>query len=253
MYNTVQKAGIMKRLSAWLLDIILLVTLAVGFMALLSYALDMDSQSAKMREIYNHYEETYGIDFFTTQEQFDQMTEEELAVYQEAADALAADEEANEVYTKMLTTTLLMLSLGIFGAFVILEFVVPLLLKNGQTLGKKAFGIALMRKDSVRITPFMLFVRSLLGKYTIETMIPVLLLVLLFFGYGGSTGLLLVGLILLAQVIVPLVTHNKTAIHDILACTVAVDMNTQMIFDTPEERDEYEEQLRKDRESRTDY
>lgn len=253
MYNVIQKAGIMKRLSAWLLDIILLVTLATGFIALLSNVLNMDERVREVKEVYTRYEETYGIDFSVTTEQLAEMTEEEQALYWEVAEILNEDEDANNAFMKFLSTMLLMLSLGIFGAFVILEFAVPLLLKNGQTLGKKAFGIALMRKDSVKITPFMLFARSLLGKYTIETMIPVLLLVMLFFGFIGGGGLLIVGLFLLAQVMVPLVTHNKTAIHDILACTVAVDMNTQMIFDTPEERDEYEEQLRKDRESREDY
>ncbi len=241
-----QKASLMKRLPAWLLDIILLVTLAVGAMTLVADVLDMDTHIGKMEEVYTRYEEEYGIDFSTTQEEFEKMSDEEWAIYETAAKALSEDEEANAIYTKVMTLSLTILSLGLLGAFAVLEFLIPLWLKNGQTLGKKAFGIALMRKDSVKITPFMLFARTLLGKYTIETMIPVLIGLMLFFGYIGSLGLLLIGLILLAQVIVPLVTRNKTAIHDILACTVAVDMNSQMIFDSPEALLEYQKELHAD-------
>ena len=48
---------------------------------------------------------------------------------------------------------------------------------------------------------------------------------------------------LLAQIIVPIVTRNKTALHDLLACTVAVDMSSQMIFDSVEEMEAYEAEI----------
>lgn len=238
-----QKASMLKRIPAWILDIILLITLATGMIAGLSYVLDMDAQFDAINAVYQRYEEEFDIDFATTNEELAAMDEEELARYEAAAEALAKDAEAQKAYEMTLNLTLITLSLGILGAFLILELLIPLLLKNGQTIGKKAFGVALVRKDGVKVTPFMLFVRTVLGKYTVETMIPVMLAVALFFGIVGMEGLLFLGLILLAQVVITLATHNKTGIHDIVACTVAVDLSSQMIFDSPEALMEYNKQL----------
>jgi len=132
---------------------------------------------------------------------------------------------------------------GFLGALFILEFLIPLWLKNGQTLGKKVFGVGLMRKDGIKVTTFMMFARTILGKYTIETMIPIFLLLASFFGILGLGGLVLCAAALLIPVLVALCTRNKTAIHDLMACTIAVDLASQMIFDTPEEQLEYYKQL----------
>lgn len=244
-----QRASMLKRVSAWLLDIILLMILATGLMAGLSYVLNTDTYAQKLDAIYVQYEEEYGIDFAKTNEDFAAMTEEETARYEAAAEALAKDAEAQETYEMMLNLTLVTLSIGILGAFLILEFLIPLWLGNGQTVGKKVFSLALMRKDGVKVTTFMMFTRSILGKYTLETMIPVLLVVALFFGIMGQEGLILCAAFLLAQIVIPVVTRNKTAIHDLLACTVAVDMSSQMIFDSPEEMEEYHAQIRADKAS----
>lgn len=239
----IQRAGFLKRIPAWLLDIILLVTLATGMIAGLAYVLDVDTYSENLNAIYAEYEEKYGIDFAQTEADFSVMTEEELAVYEAAAEELSKDTEVQKVFEMFMSLTLVTLSLGILGAHLILEFLIPLWLKNGQTLGKKVFGVALMRKDGVKVTPFMMFARAILGKYTLETMIPVLLVVMAIFGFLGLEGILIIGIILLLQLIITFATRNKTAIHDILACTVAVDLSSQMIFDSPEEQLEYHKQL----------
>lgn len=243
MIYDIQRASFLKRMPAWLLDMILLVTLITGFVAGLSYVLDVDTYSENLDACYAKYEEKYGIDFAKTEADFSAMTEEELTVYEAAAEELSKDTEVQKAYEMFMSLTLVTWSLGILGAHLILEFLIPLWLKNGQTLGKKVFGVALMRKDGIKVTPFMMFTRAILGKYTLETMIPVLLVVMAFFGFLGLEGILVVAIILLLQVIIPFVTRNKTAIHDILACTVAVDLSSQMIFNSLEEQLEYHKQL----------
>ena len=238
-----QRASLMKRIPAWLLDIILLITLATGLMAGMSYLLDIDSHSKALDDVYTRYEQEFDIEFGVTTEQMQQMKEEELAKYEAASEALSKDTEAQKAFEMMLNMTLLTMAVGILGAFLLLEFLVPLWLKNGQTLGKKCFGIALMRKDGIKVTPFMMFARTILGKYTVETMIPLLMLVMLFFGFMGFEGLLLAGGLLLAQIIIPIATRNKTAIHDLMACTVAVDLASQMIFDSVEAMEEYHAEI----------
>ena len=156
-------------------------------------------------------------------------------------------------YSIVVNLTLIIASVSILLGYLALEFVVPLLFGNGQTLGKKIFGIALMRTDGVRITPFMIFVRTILGKYTLETMIPVLVIIMLLFqmvGIGGTTLLLL---LLVAQIACLVITKTNSAIHDLLACTVAVDMASQHIFDSPEALLEYKKQLHAEQASRADY
>ena len=242
-----QRASMLKRVPAWLLDIIMLLIVATGLMTGLAYALDLEGHSQALDAVYVRYEQEYGIEFGVTTEQMQQMKEEELAKYEAASAALAEDAQAQKAFEMMLNLTLVTMSVGILGAFLLLEFLVPLWLKNGQTLGKKCFGVALMRKDGVKVTPFMMFARTILGKYTIETMIPLLMIVMLLFGFMGFEGLLLSGGLLLAQIIIPVATRNKTAIHDLMACTVAVDLASQMIFDSVEAMEEYHANLHVDK------
>lgn len=243
MKYDVQKAGMLRRIPAWLLDLILLITLATGLIAGMSYVLDMDTQVDKMDAIYKQYEKEYGVSFTITGEEYEKLSEAEKAKYEQANVALAEDTQAQKTYELLMNLTLITLSVGILGAFLILEFAVPLLLKNGQTLGKKAFGVALMRNDGIKVTTFMMFARSILGKYTVETMMPVLLLVSMFFNGGSGFSVMLLVAFLLAQIIIPLATRNKTAIHDLMACTIAVELSSQMIFDTVQEQEEYYKRL----------
>ena len=103
------------------------------------------------------------------------------------------------------------------------------------------------------MTALQLFVRSILGKYTIETMIPVLLLVMLYFGTVGLPGTLVLLLILLLQIIVIGVTKTNSAIHDLLSGTVVVDFHSQKIFDTTDELIEYKKVLAAERAARQNY
>ena len=139
----------------------------------------------------------------------------------------------------VITLSLLIISLSILFAFVILEFIVPLIFKNGQTVGKKIFSIAIMRADSVRISPAILFVRSILGKYTVGTMIPVIMGMTLIYGIGSIVTLAVAFLIPLFQIILMFVTKTNLTIHDILSSTVAVDIQSQMIFESVEAKQEY--------------
>jgi uncharacterized RDD family membrane protein YckC len=129
-------------------------------------------------------------------------------------------------------------------AFLILEFIVPLLFKNGQTLGKKIFGIAVIRVDGVRIPTFQLFVRAVLGKYTIETMVPLFIIMLFLMGTLGIMGPIIILLLIVLQIVVMVVSKTNSPIHDLLAVTAVVDINTQMIFDSTVEMIEYKKKKR---------
>ena len=252
MNYDIQRASMLKRVPAWLLDIILLITVATGFLALWSQVFDVMPHVEKLSGIVEKYEAEYGGQLSMSVEEYEKLTAEEKLAADEISleidKALNQDPEALKALETVATYIFAMLSLSVLCAYVILELLIPLWLKNGQTLGKKCFGVALMRKDGIKVTPFMMFARTVLGKCTVETMIPVLALVLMLLNIAGPIFWLGVA-VLLAQIIVPLATRDKTALHDLMACTVAVDLSSQMIFDTPEAMEAYYAELYTDKTS----
>ena len=139
------------------------------------------------------------------------------------------------------------------AAFAVLEFIVPLIFKNGQTIGKKVFGIAVMRLDHVKVTAPFIFIRNILGKYTVETMIPIILIILIVFGLVGFMGPVIILLVLLTNIIMMIVTKTNSGIHDMLVSTVVVDMASQMIFDSPEALLEYKQKVHAEIVDKADY
>lgn len=249
----VQRASLTKRLSAWLLDVILLVCLTVGLAALFSSLFGFDRYNAQLDEAYAHYGEVYDVDFNISAEDYEKLTEEDLVRYNAAAEALNKDEKAVKAYSMIINLTMAITALSILFAYALLELAVPLWLRNGQTVGKKVFGIALMRTDGVRVTPFMMFARTVLGKYTLETMIPVLIILMLLFQIIGLTGTIVLVLILILQLGLLFGTRNHSAIHDLLACTVAVDLESQRMFDSPQDRLDYQKRMKAEEASRAKY
>ncbi len=235
MFFDLQKANLWKRASAWLFDRILLGILAVGFGVLISAATGYDSYNLILQEGYSRYEQAYGISFDMTEDEYTRLSQEDRARHDAAYEALAGDSEIASAYLKVIDLTILINSLGILLAYLALEFILPLALGNGRTLGKKIFGIAVMRTGGFRVSGLALFSRTLVGKYAIETMVPVYLVLMIYFGRIGLVGTVVLGLILILQLGLLLGTRNNSLIHDLLADTVAVDFASQMIFDSEDE------------------
>lgn len=236
METGLQKANSWKRISAFIFDGILLVTLAVGLGTLLSVVMDYNAISRRMDEAFQRYEQEYGITFSITETDYKGFSAEEKQRYDEAYQALTADGEAMALYQRVVNLMLLLVSLSILGAYMILEFALPLGLGHGRTLGKKIFGLGVMAENSIKIAPLQLFARTLLGKYAVETMVPVYVLTMLFFNQIGLFGTALLFLLLLAQLVVFISSRKGALLHDKLAGTVVVDYATQMIYDSQEAR-----------------
>ncbi len=239
-----QKANMWKRISAALFDVILLCILVVGLAYGISALLGYDSYSGQLSDIYEAYEEEYDIDLDITLAEYEALTEEEKVVYEDVHKIIGQDEEVGYINSMLLNFTFIIITFSIFLAYMILEFAVPLLFGNGQTLGKKIFGIGVMRIDGVKISPILLFARTVLGKYTVETMIPVMIVVMMYFYLMGLEGTVIIGAMLLGQLILIGVTKARTPLHDKLAQTVTVDIASQRIFDSLEELKEHQANLR---------
>jgi len=253
MIYALQKAGLWKRIAAWLFDSIMIMILAVGIAFLLSAALGYDQYSNLVSDTYSRYEMEYGVSFDVTEEEYLSWPTEKQQAFDTAHQALSADEEAIHAYNMVVNLTMLIASLSILVSITALEFVVPLLFKDGRTLGKAIFSLCVVRSDCVRVNTMQMFVRTILGKFTIETMIPVYLLLMLFWGITDLTGTLILAALLLAEFIILVVTKHHAGIHDLLAGTAVADFSSQTIFATEQELIECQKKVHAERAAKQSY
>ena len=253
MVFDLQKASVWKRASAFLFDFILLTILVVAFALLLSWVTGYDGYSDTYYGRMTECEQMYGTSFGYTREQFDELDAKGQKAYMDAYNALVSDENAMYAYRMMVNLIMLITSISIFLSYLVLDFIIPIVLKDGRTVGKKIFGIAVMRTNGVRMNKISLFIRTFLGKYAIETMVPVLIVTMVLFNTIGIVGPIVVGLILVLEVILMIATKTNSMIHDLLADTVVVDYASQMIYDSEEALVEAKRQAALDKANRTSY
>ena len=267
-----KKAGFFKRASALLLDAILLAVLSTGFMWIISLICNFDAawktatndtlawesfRTTYVQSVADYYGYGYvpgddiSDDIVTIEVDgnVQSLPVDELIKKLQDDDSKSAEmEEAYQAYQNLtpynivnvrirysLSLLFVIISIGVLIAYLILEFILPIILKNGQTVGKKVFSICLVRANCVKISVLSLFARTLVGKYAIETMFPIMLVLLFIFGRLGVLAVVLLAAITLLNVILFFATKNRLPIHDAIAGTVAVDMTIQMIFQSEEE------------------
>lgn len=247
MIYDLQKPTLWKRVSAYLLDIVLIITLAVGFATVISAVTGYDAKLDRLIEYRSEFGEKHGVNLDISQEEFNKLSTDEQKLfndkYEEVTKLLIKNEEYVKLNSMVINLTLVTASLGILLAVLLWEFIIPLFLKNGQTVGKKVFGIAVMRTNGVKASNMQLFVRAIFGKYTFEIMLPVFAVLMVLFANMFLFGVVVIAAIFIAQIVVLIVTRNtRQALHDLLSDTVTVDLASQLIFDTEEELIKYKEE-----------
>lgn len=253
MTTDLQKASLSKRIAAGMLDAMLLAVLAVGFMSLLFNLLGYSNHSEVLRQYYEQYETQYGVSFDISEGEYRELSEEDQKNFDAAYQALLNDDDVLYAYNLLINMTLLITTFGILFAMIVLEFAVPLWLKNGQTVGKKVFSLGLMRTDGVQITPLQLFIRTVLGKFTVEIMIPVYVIIMVLFNSVGLFGTGMLMLLLLVQAVSMIVTRTNSMLHDLISGTVAVDIASQKIFRSTDDLIDYQKKIAAERAARQDY
>lgn len=230
-----QRASFGKRIIATIFDGILAVIVAVALAFCLSAATGYDKYMDTVNDAKIRYAAEYGIKADITTQELGELSEEQLAQYNAANEALAKDPDVIYAYNMIISLTMVITSVPILISIIAVEFVVPLMFGNGQTLGKKIFGIALMHVDGIKVNNLQLFARAVLGKFAIELMIPLSIAFMIAFGMIGIVGIIIIAILLIAQIICLAVTKTNALLHDVLAGTVAVDMASQKIFNDREE------------------
>ena len=253
-----QKASIGKRIIAFIFDFICVITIAVGLMIPFSAAVGYNDYADKLDIITEEYRKDYNFPDITSDE-YDKLSAEEKDAYansyktaiKDADEALNKDKESRYILDMTLHLFLLTAIIPLLISFLLYEFALPLFLKNGQTLGKKIFGIALMHKEGIRVKNIQLFIRALFGKYVIETML--VLFVIVYFGSSTVIGLIFLLIYVVAQIICMVSSHSNSPIHDLMAGTVAVDMASQRIFETHDQLIEHNKKIAAERAKRQTY
>ena len=249
-----QKGNIWKRISAFLCDIILLFVVITGIASLTAWVVDIDSHFDEYTAVREEYAHMYNIDLEADTSGY---TEEELKEYNakcDAADAaFAEDERALRSWSMLITLIPVIVTVSVFLGYLIMEFIIPLWLKEGRTLGKKNFGLCVMRVDGVRVSNVQMFVRTVLGKFTVGTMIPLTFLALIILNVASVVAPVGIIAIFGVQVIMMISTKNHDTIPDKMAGTVVVDNASQMIFESEEELVAYKKRLAAERAERSPY
>ncbi len=249
-----QKASISKRIAAALLDFILLTILVAGAATLIANIVGYGHYIDAIEARQTHFEEEFGVSFSTTEDEYyNKLTDEQRKQYDEAMYALMHDEEFVRAYDMQVNLSMIIITFGILFGMLIVEFLIPMFLKNGQTLGKKVFSLGLVRTDGVEITKMQLLIRTLLGKFVTETMIPVYIFLMLFFNVADYISLVIFVALFCGQAICLILTRTNSAIHDLMSGTVVIDLSTQMVFRSQEDLLEYTKKIHAEQANCSDY
>lgn len=229
MSQRFKNADLIKRFAAWILDNLLIVVLIVGCCVSMSKVVGYEQNNQALDEVFAKYETQYGVTFDVSEEVYIAMTKAEQANYDAAYEALSTDPDALQGYGRMMGMTLIIAAVSCFLPLFVWEFLMPLCLGNGQTLGKKVFSLSVVQKNFAPISGKHLFFRSILGKYAIETMIPLFIMLLFFWGAISLATLGILLALVCAQFLCITMTKNHTAIHDLIAGTRVVDTGSLVI------------------------
>jgi uncharacterized RDD family membrane protein YckC len=241
MSFSIQKANFWKRFSAWLVDSVLVFFLALALFIPLMDIPQVSALTNELSTIQTTYKEEieaqYSIELDIPEKEYEALSPNDKAQYDTASAALNerlnADSNFMELRSDRLSVMFTIACSTVFVGILLAHFVLPLILKNGQTLGKKTFGIAVIRTNGVKISPAQLFIRSMVGLFAIETMAVVFLLSIV------PVGTVAAILVQALQIGVMIKTPHNGSIHDLLADTAVVEFISQRIFETEEERVEY--------------
>ena len=249
-----QRADFWKRISALLFDIMMIGVVVIIAAAGLSAAFKYDQHVDRVSQVEQEYVEKYGIKQDISTEEFNALSEEEKAVYYACDEERMKDPRLIASYGMLSSLKFLIPSISILLAYVLLEFLVPIFFKNGQTLGKKAFGIGVIHTNGVRMHGQAHFIRSIIGKCLIEALVPFYFVMLVLNGrLGPVLGIAMLVLLFVLELFSVITTRTRSTIHDLVSDTVVVDLASQMIFETPDDLIAYKTRLHEEMANKKEY
>ena len=234
IYNPVM-AKLTNRLASYVMDVILYLVLFTGVLYLCVLISSLDEYQTLLNDEYirigyKYFDETK--DAYVTITNTDANFNAVMELYKNSEVILTYEPKVTMI---VMNTPLIAIAI----TSLILELILPLIFKNGQTIGMKCFKLALISKSGIAISLNQIFVRFLFGRVVLMKMIPYLCLFFAFFNpAGGLFGLVMLIAILLGNLILVLVNKNKCSIPDLLVSVYMVDATQTAFYKTLKEKDE---------------
>ena len=124
------------------------------------------------------------------------------------------------------------IALATFVSGVLSYIVMPLVFKNGQTLGKKIFGFGLASYDGYKFHNWQLYLR-----YVPFFIVNAAMLAPIWTSLMLSIGIFLA--VILVSFALMMASPKKTALHDFAARTIVIDQKTSILFENELEEEDY--------------
>lgn len=234
IYNPT-KAKLHYRIAGFILDTIVFIILLTGLLYLLSAITRYDKHSEALHnawrdigyEIYNEETKEYEI-ISEDDPNFDYVME----LYMD--NETIANEE-HFINSFSLNAPLI----SIVIALSLSEILMPLIFRNGQTIGMKCFHIGLLSNNNIAVKPMQVFIRGLLGKIVVLTLIPFMGIFYAFFNVsGGFLGTIIFLIVTIGNIILLCASKKHIGFQDLLASVYPVDASQTIFYKTEKELQE---------------
>jgi len=213
---------VFRRFGAFIVDLCLVVVLTVVIALPLRSISGYAATSDRMNAIFDRIAAEHGVDINITNQQYNALSEEEKLAIDAALVDISEDTEAAELYAKTVRLLFIVIFSSLLVSVVLLELVLPLIFKNGQTIGKKLMRFEVQRRDGEPLNLVTMLLRSITGKFFIDYGLPVFFFLSFIYANAGRTPLIGLLMLTLAQIVCIAVTSDRRALHDIIASTVVV-------------------------------
>lgn len=220
---SIRNAGIFQRFIALLVDLILVFFLHFTFSLAIVTPISNQLGYQQLVTDYNDQLVAFHLAEYDLDGKF--IMYDMNVIAQADLDAFYADPAAKAIASNKFVFDTIQITAGLFLAEFIILFLIPLLLKNGQTFGKKLMKLGLVNNQGLQVKPLNLFMRFLIGWFVFETALSLILMMFV----GLPVFILVSGL-------VALFTKNKRALHDIIGSTIVVNLDKMVVFETLQEK-----------------
>ena len=240
------KAKYVYRLAAFLIDIIIFVILLTGVLFVLSKITNFDTHYNNLHQQY----QTIGYEIYDEENDKYNIISSDDPNYDYVMELYQTDKviEQEEGYINSYVLNAPLIAIAF--CMLILEFIVPLILKKGRTIGMLIFHIGLISTSLIKVKSQQLFAGAFIGKVVIFGMVPYICLFNSFFRVGGGLGTTIFLILLLAtNLVLILFTNNHNSIADKIASLYPVDDNQTIYFNDLEELNQAKKDLKHEQES----
>lgn len=225
--DQIKPASLFKRIFSGIVDsfIMLVVTFGLYYYPASSVYGEIFNVKA-LKEEYVSLQVDYGI-YYLDGDGVYQLTEEGKNKDSEVYTLFANDERAKEIKDEEVTLFFIEFSTSITISELVFFLFIPLVLRNGQTIGKKMFSLIVVNDSFIKVRASNMIIRFV-AILVVETL----------------ASMFLYGVPLAMSILLVIFSKNHIAIHDFFGTTIIISKNG-LYFDNAQERIEYDEKMAK--------